>query len=111
MERLLVALVTVLILFSFSMVGFAQEQSTMGTQQQPALKKKMDHKEKVGSISMTQLANAEYALYSGIGDAMIWSLVASSSCPSPSGGKLSWLDESSGSESQTTGAPGSGHGA
>ena len=111
MERLLVVLVAVLILFSFSMVGFAQEQNAMGTQQQPTLEKKMDHKEKVGSISMTQLANAENALYSGIGDAMIWSLVASNSCPSPSGGQLSWLDELSGSESQTAGPPGSGHGA
>lgn len=106
MEKLLVVLVAMLVLFSFSMVGFAQ---------QTTVEKKMDHKERVmmhkGSSTMTRLTNAENALYLGIGDAMVWGLVASRSCPSSSGEQLSWLDELSGSEGQTTAPPGGGHGA
>jgi len=45
MEKLLVILVAILMMLGFSMVGFASDQGTMGSQEQSMPEKKMDHKE------------------------------------------------------------------
>ena len=104
MERLLVALIAVLLLFGLSTVAFAGEMhGKMVTSSTPV----SDN----GSISMKQLARAENALYSGIGDAMVWGLVTSNTCPVSNGEQLSRLDELSGSENQTTPFAASGRGA
>ena len=46
MEKLVVLLIAVFMMLSFSMVGFASDQSAVGTQQQTMPEKKMDQKEK-----------------------------------------------------------------
>ncbi|HUJ68102.1 MAG TPA: hypothetical protein VLW86_01190 [Syntrophorhabdales bacterium] len=104
MERLFVMLIAVLLLFGFSTVAFAaQTDGKVVTSSTPV----SDN----GSISMKQLARAENALYSGIGDAMVWGLVTLNTCPGSNGEQLSRLDELSGSENQTTPLTASSHGA
>jgi hypothetical protein len=77
MEKVLVVLMAVLMMFGFSMVGFASDQNTAGSSSNW---KQLD-----------RIANTEYA---GIGEATKIGLASG-------GEQLSGLDELSGSESQT----------